>query len=206
MDIIASTNKGRDSSLYAPHETGRSFSYDMLSLDAENWQLWRMLLTTKGGLQESVLAHGLPREMSMSDRHRNTMEHLNNVVSRNLRSSDRWTYRTLVVTLSSISQKWKITGLFVPFSGFFLIWNLGFLPRHSDGESPRVEPKSPSDHLEVSHGMCFYDVFDASTERCFKPLGRVQRQRHMMLDTVHISSRTDGCHKAPVMWRDLGFL
>lgn len=56
------------------------------------------------------------------------------------------------------------------------------------------------------HGMCFYDVFDASTERCFKPLGRVQRQRHMMLDTVHISSRTDGCHKAPVMWRDLEFL
>lgn len=126
----------------------------MLSLDAENWQLWR-ILTMKGGLQESVL-DGLPREMSMSDRHRNTMEHLNNVVSRNLRSSDRWTYRTLVVTLSSISKKWKITGLFVPFSGFFLIWNLGFLPRHSDGESPRVEPKSPSDHLEVSHGGMAY--------------------------------------------------
>lgn len=54
----------------------------------------------------------------------------------------------------AISKKWKITGLFVPFSGLFLIWNLGFLPRHSDGESPRVEPKSPSDHLEVSHGAC----------------------------------------------------
>ena len=123
----------------------------------------------KVGFKNLSFFRGLPREMSMSDRHRNTMELLNNVVSRNLRSSDRWTYRTLVVTLSSISKKWKITDLFVPFSGFFLIWNLGFLPRHSDGESPRVEPKSPSDHLEVKHGMCFYDVLDASTERCFKP-------------------------------------
>ena len=138
-----------------------------------------------------------------------TSEHLNNVVSRNLRSSDRWTYRTLVVTLSSNFKEVKNNRFVCPILRFVPDMKPWFFAKAFRWW---VAPCGAEVALRSPGGVAWrvlYDVFDASTERCFKPAlaGCNDRGTWCLIQftSVHVQMAVTRPLSCGVIWNSCSF-